>query len=314
MSRPSTTMQAVLDRLAVEDAGQPDPTTVPPAVGRAQSARNNARWNADLPAVAEARDIDLDGIPARRIVPANDRGSDAIFYIHGGGWAFCSPATHEGAARRLAIACAATVVLPDYRLAPEAPYPAGLDDCETAWRALPDGVRWSVAGDSAGANLAAGLMLRLVAAGQTTPTTALLFYGVFGADFDTPSYTAFADGPALTRAKMQHYWDWYAPPDRRGEPFAVPLAATDAQLRALPPVYMNAAGLDPLLSDTETLAQRLAELGRSDVIDVVPGVVHGFMQMGSVLDEAREAFERAGEFFRRRSASKGGPAKGGVAT
>lgn len=314
MTRPTPAMQAVLDRLAIEDAGQVDPTTVPAAVGRAQSARNNTRWNTDLPPVAEAGEIDLGGVPARRIVPANDRGTHGIFYIHGGGWAFCSPATHEGAARRLAIACGATVVLPDYRLAPEAPYPAGLDDCAAAWAALPDDTLWAVAGDSAGANLAAGLTLRLAAEGKATPTLALLFYGVFGADFDTPSYTAFADGPTLTRAKMQHYWNWYAPPEKRREPFAAPLAATDEQLRAFPPAYMNAAGLDPLLSDTEALAKRLAELGRSDVVNVVPGVVHGFMQMGSVLDEARNAFARAGEFFRKRTASECGLAEGGEAT
>lgn len=298
MSGPSPTMKAVLDRLAAEDAGLGDPTTMLPQHARALAELTNQRWNTDLPDMREARTVMHAGLPARWVVPENDAGTDAILYVHGGGWALCSAQTHEGASRRLASVCGCPVLTVDYRLAPEYPYPSGLDDLLQAWSARDVSRRWSLAGDSAGANLALATALRLVAAKDALPGFLLLFYGVYGADFDTESYRARADGPGLTRAKMKRYWDWYAPARVRDDPSVTPLAACDEALVALPPLYLNAAGIDPLLSDTERLAARLRRLGRVDVFDRIEGVVHGFMQMGTALPEARNAFERAGAAFR----------------
>lgn len=302
MSGPSPAMRAVLERLAAEDAGLVDPTLLEPHNGRALAALTNHRWNAELPDVAEARTVLHASMPARLVTPHNDTGRDAILHVHGGGWAFCSAMTHEGAARRLAIACAAPVLTFDYRLAPEHPWPAGLEDVVEAWRARDPARRWSIAGDSAGANLALAAMLRMQAEGLDAPAQALLFYGVYGADFASPSYLAHAEGPGLTRDKMRRYWDWYAAPAERDEPTVAPLCASDTQLAALPPLYLNAAGLDPLRSDTERLVERLRGLGRSDPFDLVDGVVHGFMQMGSILPEASSAFVKAGEIFKERAA------------
>lgn len=302
MRRPSDSMQAILDRLAQEDAGLADPTTLPPQHGRCLAALGNQRWNADLPRMAEARTVMHADMPARWVVPPNDNGRDALLHVHGGGWAFCSPTTHEDAARRLALACACPVLTFDYRLAPEHPYPAGLDDVIAAWRARDPSRRWSICGDSAGANLAMAAMLRLIAGGEELPAQALLFYGVYGADFTTESYEQHAAGPGLTRAKMQRYWDWYAPVDGRDDPFVAPLFARDEALAHLPPLYLNAAALDPLRSESEQMVARLHAIGRDDPFDPVEGVVHGFMQMGSALPEARQAFVRAGEVFRDRAA------------
>lgn len=302
MTAPSKTMRAVLERLAAEDRGLGDPTLLSAQAGRALANLANLRWNEDLPPVAQSRTLMHAGLPARLVVPENDAGTDTILHIHGGGWAFCSAATHEGAARRLANATGAQVLTIEYGLAPEHPYPRGLDDIMAAWRVRDRARRWSVAGDSAGANLALAAMLRLHAEGGELPAQALLFYGVYGADFATPSYVELADGPGLTRAKMQRYWDWYAPAAFRDRPTVAPLAADDAALAALPPLYLNAAALDPLRSDTEMLAERLRALGRDDPFDLIGGVVHGFMQMGSALPEARDAFVRAGTVFKKRAA------------
>jgi acetyl esterase len=272
-----------------------------PQAGRALAALTNIRWNEDLPPVAESRTLMHAGLPARLVVPEGDTGRDAILHVHGGGWAFCSAATHEGAARRIANATGARVLTVEYRLAPEHPYPHGLEDVLAAWAARDTDLRWSMAGDSAGANLALAAMLRLIDEGGALPAQALLFYGVYGADFSTPSYELYADGPGLTRAKMQRYWNWYAARELRERPAVSPLAASDAALAALPPLYLNAAGLDPLCSDTELLAARLRALGRNDPFDLFEGVVHGFMQMGLALPEARDAFQRAGAVFRKRA-------------
>ncbi|MEV8465351.1 alpha/beta hydrolase [Fluviibacterium sp. DFM31] len=297
MTQPSPSMRRVLDRLAREDADLGDPTQMAPQHGRTMAALCNLRWNDPLPTVAEARNVLHAGLPARWVVPDNDKGTHALLHVHGGGWAFCSPTTHEGAARRLAQACACPVLTVDYRLAPENPYPAGLEDVLAAWRGR-DGARdWGICGDSAGANLALAAMLRLIDEAEDLPVAALLFYGVYGAEFDTESYLAHSDGPGLTRDKMRRYWDWYADADARADPCVAPLRASIAQLAALPPLYLNAAEIDPLLSDTEQLVARLRGLGRDDPYDRIDGVVHGFMQMGQALPEARGAFDRAGQIF-----------------
>lgn len=306
MARPTAEMQAVLDRLAVEDAGLPDPTTLAPAAGRAQAARANRRWNRDLPELA----VEIVTIPGGagqdmvcRLYRPESCGPGAVLHLHGGGFAFCDLDTHERASRLLALSCGVPVLACDYRLAPEHPYPAGLDDCRAAWRALRDG-RFdlggplAVAGDSAGANLAVALMLAEAAEHHPLPDAGLLFYGVFGADFSTPSYLGFANGPGLTRNKMIRYWDWYAPPDLRRSPLVAPIEATDEQLLGLPPLYVTAAGIDPLRSEAEAFHARLTALGRGDLFRLHEGVVHGFMQMSLVLEEARTAFAEAGNAFR----------------
>lgn len=304
-SHLSDEMKQILDRLAVEDAGLPDPTQLPPKMGREQAANSNERWNKDLPDMARVQDVSLAGPEAAiscRVLTPKGTPRGTILFIHGGGWAFCSMETHERCARVLANEAQASVVMCDYRLAPENPYPAGLEDCIAVWSALTSDTGplsdlkgpFAVSGDSAGANLAMALMLGDV----TKPDCALLFYGVYDADFNSPSYVDCADGPGLSRDKMMRYWDWYAPESARTDPTIAPLAASNSALMALPPLYLNAAEIDPLRSDSERLFARLSGLGRKDRFRLHGGVVHGFMQMTLTLEEARLALVDAGGAFR----------------
>ena len=146
------------------------------------------------------------------------------------------------------------------------------------------------------ANLAVAAMLH---DGADAISGALLFYGVYDADFDNESYRFFAEGPGLTRGKMQRYWDWYvADAALRDDPLIAPLKAHDQALKALPPLHLVAAGIDPLLSDSIAFANRLAELGRVERLHIVSGVVHGFLQMSLLLPEARAVLADAGAFIR----------------
>jgi acetyl esterase len=139
-------------------------------------------------------------------------------------------------------------------------------------------------------------MLHEFDAGRGLPDGALLFYGVLGADFETSSYKAYGEGYVLTAAIMRQLWNWYAPDDAtRRNPLANPASATDEQLRALPPLFLLVAELDPLASDTFNLKKRLDELGRSDTICVEKGVIHGFLQMTTTLGAARRATSKAAE-------------------
>ena len=297
-TRPTENMLLFLDRIAREDVDLGDPTMMDPHLGRALVALTSERWNENLPDVAESRTIMHDSKPALWIVPHDDNGSDAIFYVHGGGWSLCSPTTHASVARRLAIACQCPVLAPSYRLAPENPWPAGLEDVLSAFSACGAERRWSVAGDSAGANLAMAAMLKLLEREDSLPVSALLFQGVYNADFETESYLRYSGVPGFSREKMMRFWDRYVPVSNRSHFSVSPFLASDAMLRALPPMYFNASSLDPLLCDTERLVVRLHSLGRDDIYHRIEGVIHGFMQTGNSLPEARDAFEHAGVAFR----------------
>lgn len=308
-------MVALMERVLAELGPLPDPTSLPPAEGRAQSLAANVRCNVNLPrmeSVTElvvAEDLSLGSACCRlKVLVPPGAGAGAILFVHGGGFAFCSPETHERCARVLALESGLPVVLPDYRLAPENPYPAGLKDVVASLRNLFEvtaaaGVRRGpllISGDSAGANLALAAMLHEQAEGRAGPDAALLFYGCYARSFTTPSYVRFSEGPALTRGKMQRYWSFYAGGRVVEEdPLACPLVASDAALSALPPLYLMAAAVDPLLSDTLSLSQRLRSLGRSDELHIVPGVIHGFLQNTNELSAAREALAAAGNAARR---------------
>ncbi len=283
----------------------PDPTLLTPAQGRAQTERANAFWNRDLPEMTAAEAVTVPADPAlgtapiraRRLVPPGVRAG-LLLFVHGGGFAFCSPATHERCARVLASETGLTVLVPDYRLAPEHPFPAGLTDTVAALRAAPGFAEipgdLAIAGDSAGANLALAALLHEIAAGRPAgAAAAALFYGVFDADFETPSYRFFRNGPGLTRDKMRRYWDWYLAPEGRRDPLAAPLRAGDAALAALPPTRLIAAAVDPLLSDSLGLGSRLGT-----PVTVVPGVTHGVLQMSRDLPQARAALAEAAAFVR----------------
>ncbi len=308
-------MAALLDAVAAETGPLPDTTCLAPAEGRRIAAETNRRWNTDLPEMAGVYEITIPADPALgsaacrlRILVPPKAGPGAVMFVHGGGFAFLAPETHERCARVLAIECGRPVVLPDYRLAPENPWPAGLHDVVAALRALLDAPESIgllagpvlVSGDSAGAALALCALLHEGREGRGSAAGALLFYGVYGADFSTPSYRRFFDGPGLTTPKMQRYWDWYvADPAARADPLVAALHASDEALRRLPPLFLLAAGIDPLLSDTLALSDRLRALGRDDTLVVVPGVVHGFLQMTHSLEAARNAARAAADAARR---------------
>ncbi|GMB79783.1 alpha/beta hydrolase [Shinella zoogloeoides] len=315
MTRLSPEMAALLARVAAETGPQPDPTTLPPAEGRALSEESNRRWNVDMPEMAVVGEawIDADaGLGSARVrlkvlVPPG-HGAGSIVFVHGGGFAFCSPETHERCARVLALESGLPVLLPDYRLSPEHPYPAGLMDVVATIRfAFAASASLGVtagplilSGDSAGANLALAAMLHEQAEGHSPVAGALLFYGTYAGDFRTDSYRDFENGPGLTTAKMQRYWHWYVGGrDVSADPLACPLLASDEALIALPPLHLMAAGVDPLLSDSIVLHERLKGLGRDGALTIVPGVTHGFLQNTLDLAAARDALAAAGADARR---------------
>ena len=312
----SPTQRAAFEQVAREDAGLPVLTELPRAAGLAQFERVNARWNR-----IDEQDVELQasslpaghasGGPGREIglLRVRHRASHraahgTLVYLHGGGWVFGSPRTHLGAMVRLAALTGCEVIGVDYALAPDHPFPTGLNDCLWAWSQLRAQAAapgpWYLAGDSAGANLALALMLDLRHLGHPQPDAALLFYGVYDCNQDTESHRLCGGGDfGLSTQRMRWYLDQYLgspardPQDRRISPLR-------ADLNHLPPLLLNAAGLDPLRDDTVALAEKLARTDTPFEFRRYEGVVHGFMQQSAVLPEARQAFEDAAAFIRSR--------------
>jgi acetyl esterase/lipase/DNA-binding transcriptional regulator YhcF (GntR family) len=316
--RMTPDLEALWRRVAAEDAHLPDITTLPLERARPQFEHTNARWNARLPRGAGARGEVFEipresGSPlaALRLQPPGGRRAarGTIIHLHGGGWVFGSNRSHHGAMARLAERTGCTLVGIDYGLAPEAPFPRGLNDCTWAWRWLraqrnEHGKPWFVAGDSAGANLALSMMLDLRHAGEPLPDAALLFYGVYDADHDTPSHRRCGDGTfGLSSAKMAWYRAHYlAGGARADDPRVSPLRAPS--LAGLPPLFVTAAELDPLHDDSVQLAARLAEAGVSHQFKRYAGLHHGFMQMAGFLPEADRAFDDAAAFIHQQETTR----------
>lgn len=285
-----------------------DLMALPAEEGRAAYEARWRPWNANPPSMLESRDLTLprrDGASiAARFHKPSPTASGLVIYVHGGGWRFGSPASHEHLARLLALGTDAHVLSIDYRLAPEHPFPAPCDDvldaiavAETGRCAGLSKPAIALAGDSAGAALALSALIRRREARLPPLAGAALFYGCFARDYGTGSYKRFGDGKfGLPRARVEQYWRDYLG-DAAHDPAsgAVP---GEAALDGLPPLFLHAAGLDVLLDDTLALAARLAETDVRFRVDVEPGLVHGHLQMAPHLAPARRVVRTASQFLR----------------
>jgi acetyl esterase len=233
--------------------------------------------------------------------PAESQGKlpPVVMFFHGGGFAVGDLDTHDGTARQHAAAAGAVVVSVDYRLAPENPYPAALDDAwaATQWVAAhaselaADPTRLAVAGDSAGGNLAAAVAQRARAEGGPKIAFQLLWYPALMSDNTLPSITENADAPILTAAAIEGFARWYAGDLTEPTPGMAPGRATD--LAGLPPAYIAVAGHDPLRDDGVRYAELLAAAGVPVELHLAPTLVHGYLGYAGVVPAATEATDRA---------------------
>lgn len=243
-------------------------------------------------------------IGARVLLPSASPIAVVIYY-HGGGWVIGSPDAFETLGRELAARTGAAVVLPDYRLAPEHPYPTAAED---AWAALEwvaahvtqiagTPVPIVVAGDSSGGNLAAIVAQRATAQGGPEIAMQVLAYPVTDGAMDTESFSEpdcqqLLDGPA-----MAWFWDQYAPdPASRMNPDASPLRASD--FAGLPPAVVLTAEHDPLRDEGEAYAVKLREAGVPVHSRRFLGQMHGFLQLVNVLPGSFDGLDYVAEHLK----------------
>ena len=253
------------------------------------------------PTMAAVEDFDLPtragSIPARLLVPEGNVGG-IVVYLHGGGWVIGTIDDFDACGRALAAASGCAVLLPDYRLAPEAPFPAPLEDCEDAmlWAAGQAAGRFArpvpvvIAGDSAGGNLAAVLARRL--RGRVPLALQALIYPVTDSDFSRGSYNAHGSGLILTGRDMEWFFGHYARPDDWAHPDISPLRAAD--LAGVAPAVVSLAEYDVLLDEGHAYADALAAAGVPVTRRVVQGMTHGFIRLHNLCNPAREELERLG--------------------
>jgi acetyl esterase len=295
--------KAILDQLAAAEG--PALYDLPPdEARRTYEAMAQVFDTVDIP-IGSTSDQLIKGpasdIPVRIYTPIATGGAlPILLYFHGGGWVIGNIATHDKLCRALANEAHCIVLSVDYRLAPEAPFPAAVDDCYAAleWAEKNaseiggDANRIAVGGDSAGGNLAAVLALK--ARNEKGPEISfqLLIYPVTDARMDTGSYRAFGEGHLLEARTMAWFFDQYAPEGLdREQPYLSPLRAKT--LKNLPPAYVVTAGHDVLRDEGKAYADALREAGVEVTHVNYEGMVHGFFNMQAVLDTAKTAIKEA---------------------
>jgi acetyl esterase len=209
-----------------------------------------------------------------------------VLYVHGLGWVFGGPVTHDRLVREIAVGTQAAVVFPDYDLAPEHRYPTQVEQVWAVadWIAMngPDNgldpARLAVAGDSVGGNMATVATILAKQRGGVQFQGQLLFYPVTDAAFDTGSYEQFATGYFLAREGMQWFWDQYTTDEaQRAEITASPLRATTEELAGLPQALVIVAEADVLRDEGEAYAAKLRAAGVAVTAVRYGGIIHDFV-------------------------------------
>jgi acetyl esterase len=241
--------------------------------------------------------------PARLYAPSHGR-LPVLLYLHGGGFVIGGLETHDSLCRQLALRSGCAVVSLDYRLAPEHPFPAAVDDTWAAMRHLAahaddcglDGTRLAVGGDSAGGTLAAVAAIHARDIGLPLGLQLLITPGT-AARPETASHRLFANGFLLDAAAIEWFFDHYIPRHQRPDWRFAPLLADD--LEGLAPACVMLAECDPVVDEGLAYADRLRGAGVPTELELYRGLTHDFIKMGRVLKEAGHALDAAAAALRK---------------
>jgi|SRR5690348_205699 len=286
--------------------GRPSLHTLPYAVGRQAVDKMSEDSEASPPDVGEVADGAFAGpggeIRFRRYRPFGAAAGPlpALIYYHGGGFVIGNLDTHDSTCRRLANKSRCLVIAIDYRLAPEHPFPAPIDDGVAAFRHIrdnaasfgADATRLAVGGDSAGGAVAAVVCQACRDAGEQMPAFQMLIYPATDSSRQSRSRREFAEGYFLTKDLIDWFWKAYVPAATDlGDLRLSPLLARD--FLNLPPAFVLTAGYDPLRDEGRAYADRLIDAGVKTTYVNYPGTIHGFFSLTRFLQQGLRANDEA---------------------
>ncbi len=300
--------RALLDLMdAATKGGRPRLETLPHAVGRTAVDKMSEDGEADPPEVAEVADGGFAG-PASEIrfrcyrpISAKAGLLPTLIYYHGGGFVIGNLETHDSTCRRLANKSRCQVIAIDYRLSPEHPFPAPIDDGIAAFRHIrdnaelfgADATRIAVGGDSAGGAMAAVVCQLCGDAKEQGPAFQMLIYPATDSSQESGSRKAFAEGYFLSKALMEWFWEAYVPDEDTDltDLRLSPLLAKD--FTGLPPAFVLTAGYDPLRDEGRAYADKLIDAGVKTTYVNYPGTIHGFFSLTRFLKQGLKANDEA---------------------
>ena len=269
--------------------------------GRARLEALAAR--APLPADVRRQAVEVPGLCAEWVTAPGAARDRAVLYLHGGSYCYGSLSTHRERAKRVSRAAHAQVLLVEYRLAPENPFPAAVEDSVAAYRwLLAHGVQPShlaVAGDSAGGGLAIAALVSLRDAGNPMPAAAVCVspWTDLAGTGDSMTSRAAID-PRIKRYKLMKEAGWYLAGADPRTPLASPLYA---DLRGLPPLLIQVGTAEVLYDDSSRLAERARAAGVDVTLEVWESMIHGWQAFAYMLPEGQEGINHLGDFVLQRT-------------
>ncbi|WP_157172047.1 alpha/beta hydrolase fold domain-containing protein [Nocardia higoensis] len=267
-------------------------------IDEVRSGYDRSMSRAGLPSQVTVTEDKVAGVPGRWFEVAD--ADVTVLFLHGGGYLFGSSVSHGPLAAHLAVAAVARVFVADYRLAPENPYPAALDDARGALAELVSnagpGTKVVVAGDSAGGGLALATLLAAKAAGDPLPAGAVTFSAWTDLSLSSASLEERAHiDPFVDRVQLEVNAGAYLGEGNRRDPFVSPVFG---DLAGLPPVHLQVGTEEVLHDDTTRFAQRVLDAGGSAEVAVQEGMPHVHQILLGLLPEAGASIETAGAFIR----------------
>jgi acetyl esterase/lipase len=264
------------------------------------------------PPEVKVEHVTIGAMPAEWLTSPGARSDAAILYLHGGGYVIGSPRSHRHLAAAIGAAAQAPVLLADYRLAPEHPFPAAVDDAVAAYRWLVGTVapgRVAIGGDSAGGGLTVATLLALRDAGLPLPSAGVCISPWVDLTCGGTSYATRAEAdPIVKRESVAQMATAYLAGKDAKTPLASPLFA---DLRGLPPLLIQVGDDEVLLDDAVQLAERARKAGVDATLEVEDKMIHVWHWFFPMLDEGQAAIDRIGAFVRGRRPGGASQRRGG---
>ena len=278
----------------------------PETIEERRAAMETLAQLAPIPEDVQCQPVDAGGVPAEWIAAPNADAERVILYLHGGGYSMGSIKTHRELVSRLSRAAAARALAIDYRLAPENPFPAAVEDATAAYRWLlsygADPARTVIAGDSAGGGLTVATLVALRDAGDPLPAAAVCLSPWVDMEGIGDSMTTKADlDPMVSREELLEGAKMYLGDADPRTPLAAPLYA---DLSGLPPLLIHVGTAETLLDDSTRLADRAKTAGVDVTLDVWDDMIHVWQAFAIMLPEGQQAIDRIGEFIQEHVGAK----------